>query len=425
MEKLEIKKIDAIEILDSRAIPTVQARVTLKGGAVGIASVPSGASTGKYEAHELRDRDENRYGGKGTLRAAENIEKIIEPALKGIPAVESERCDHIMIALDGTRNKSNLGANTILSVSIAIAKAAAAALGIPFYRYLGGYMSDRLPIPMMNIINGGVHASNSIDIQEFMILPMGASSFAEGVRMCAEVYRILKREIDAIGRSSAVGDEGGFAPALENDECVLDLIMQSVLLAGLTPGRDIMLGLDVASGSWYDGEKYRMTKSQKEYSTADLIQRYERLCKLYPIYSIEDGLAEDDGDGWRRMTRSLGKDHMLVGDDLFVTNTERLAYGIKEGLGNAILIKPNQIGTLTETVAAISLAKRSGYKIILSHRSGDTADTAIADMAVAFGADFIKSGAPCRAERTEKYNRLIFIENEMFSPRYGSDIILN
>ncbi len=420
MEKMEIYKIEALEILDSRAVPTVQVKVTLRGGAIGIASVPSGASTGKYEAHELRDRDSSRFGGKGVLRSIENIERIIMPALVGIYANDSVRCDHIMIALDGTHNKSNLGANTILAVSIAIAKAAACALGIPLYRYLGGYTANQLPIPMMNILNGGVHASNSLDIQEFMILPVGASSFSEGVRMCAEIYHALKGELAKNKISTAVGDEGGFAPTLKNDEQALELIIQSVSIAGYTPRQDVLLGLDVASGAWYDGEKYTQAKSRREFTAPELINRYEALSNLYPIYSIEDGIAEDDIEGWKALTNTLGNHHMLVGDDLFVTNSNRLSIGIREKLGNAILIKPNQIGTLTETAAAVALAKQYGYKVILSHRSGDTADTSIADMAVAFGADFIKSGAPCRSERTEKYNRLLAIENEMFSPRYGS-----
>lgn len=416
---MEITKIEGLEILDSRGFPTVQARVTLKCGAVGIASVPSGASTGKYEAHELRDAKNTRYGGKGVLRAIENIEKVITPALLGVRADDGLRADHIMITLDGVHNKSNLGANTILSVSLAIAKAAAAALQIPLYRYLGGYVQNALPIPMMNIINGGAHASNKLDVQEFMIIPVGASSFKEAVRMCAEIYHMLKKELSSSGLSISVGDEGGFAPAFENDEAAIDIILKATRRLGYETPRDIMLGLDVASGAWYDREKYTLKKNGKIMTSERLIKHYKDLCNKYPILSIEDGLAEDDICGWQALTKELGRNHMLVGDDLFVTNVDRLHRGIQAGIANTILIKPNQIGTLTETANAVSLAKQNGYKVILSHRSGETADTAIADMAVAFGADFIKSGAPCRSERCEKYNRLLAIENEMFSPHYG------
>lgn len=416
---MEIAKIEGLEILDSRGFPTVQAKVTLRCGAVGIASVPSGASTGKYEAHELRDRSDERYGGKGVLRAIENIEKVITPALLGVRANDGARADHIMIALDGVHNKSNLGANTILSVSLAIAKAAAAALGIPLYRYLGGYTKSRLPIPMMNIINGGMHASNKLDVQEFMILPIGASGFGEGVRMCAEIYHALKIELSANGFSTAVGDEGGFAPMLTSDEAAIEMILTAIARVGYETPRDIMLGLDIASGGWYEDDLYIPPKNQEKMTREALIDHYKKLCTSYPILSIEDGLAEDDIAGWRMLTSALGEKHILVGDDLFVTNVKRLDQGIKEGIANTILIKPNQIGTLTETAAAVSLAKQNGYKVILSHRSGDTADTSIADIAVAFGADFIKSGAPCRSERCEKYNRLLEIEGEMFSPHYG------
>ncbi|MBP3591856.1 MAG: phosphopyruvate hydratase [Clostridia bacterium] len=416
---MEIVKIEGLEILDSRGFPTVQAKVTLRCGAVGIASVPSGASTGKYEAHELRDGSDKRYSGKGVLRAIENIKKVITPALLGVRANDGVRADHIMIALDGVHNKSNLGANTILSVSLAIAKAAAAALEIPLYRYLGGYTQNRLPIPMMNIINGGMHASNGLDVQEFMILPVGASGFGEGVRMCAEIYHALKYELSVNGFSTSVGDEGGFAPMLKSDEAAIEIMLKAIERVGYKAPRDVMLGLDIASGGWYKGDSYIPTKSQEKMTREELIDHYKRLCTSYPILSIEDGLAEDDIAGWRMLTSELGEKHILVGDDLFVTNVNRLDQGIKQGIANTILIKPNQIGTLTETAAAVSLAKQNGYKVILSHRSGDTADTSIADMAVAFGADFIKSGAPCRSERCEKYNRLLAIEGEMFSPHYG------
>ncbi len=420
VEAMEIVKIEGLEVLDSRGFPTVRAKVTLACGAVGTATVPSGASTGKYEAYELRDEKNARYLGKGVLNAIENIEKIITPALLGVNACDSARADRIMITLDGVRNKSNLGANTILSVSLAIAKAAAAGLGIPLYRYLGGFMRTRLPIPMMNIINGGLHSSNGLDIQEFMILPVGASSFSEAVRICAEIYHTLKATLASMGESVAVGDEGGFAPMLGSDEAAIEAILNAIKKAGYHPQSEVMLGLDIASGEWYENGEYHQRKSKKRLTTNDLLSYYEALCKKYPILSIEDAFGEDDEEGWKKITRSLSSDHILVGDDLFVTNITRLESGIREGIGNAILIKPNQIGTLTETAAAVSLAKQNGYKVILSHRSGDTADTSIADMAVAFGADFIKSGAPCRSERCEKYNRLLAIENELFSPKYGA-----
>ncbi len=419
MEKMEIVKIEGLEILDSRGYPTIQTKVTLRCGACGIAAVPSGASTGKYEAHELRDNSNARYGGKGVLSAIENIEKVITPALLGIRANDGTRADHIMITLDGVHNKSNLGANAILSVSIAIAKAAAAALGIPLYRYLGGYAQTHLPIPMMNIINGGMHASNELDVQEFMILPVGASSFVEGTRMCAEIYHALKKELSVAGFSTSVGDEGGFAPALKSDEEAIEMILKAIQSVGYKAPRDVMLGLDIASGGWYKNGAYHLNKKGHQTTKDALIDHYKSLCDSYPILSIEDGLAEDDIEGWQKLTQELGKEHLLVGDDLFVTNVNLLKKGIHKGIANAILIKPNQIGTLTETAAAVALAKQNGYKVILSHRSGDTADTAIADMAMAFGADFIKSGAPCRSERCAKYNRLIEIENEMFSPQYG------
>ncbi len=418
-EAMEIVQIEGLEVLDSRGFPTVRAKVTLGCGAIGIATVPSGASTGKYEAFELRDEKNARYNGKGVLNAIENIEKIITPALLGVNACDSARADHIMIALDGVRNKSNLGANTILSVSLAIAKAAAAGLRIPLYRYLGGFMQSRLPIPMMNIINGGLHSSNRLDIQEFMILPVGASSFSEAVRICAEIYHALKSTLISMGESTSVGDEGGFAPMLESDEAAIEAILCAIRKAGYQPQKEVMLGLDIASGEWYKNGEYHQEKSKKAFTTDELLSYYEALCKKYPILSIEDAFGEDDTEGWKRITKALSDERILVGDDLFVTNIARLESGIRSGIGNAILIKPNQIGTLTETAAAVSLAKQNGYKVILSHRSGDTADTSIADMAVAFGADFIKSGAPCRSERCEKYNRLLAIENELFSPLYG------
>ena len=423
MNGMEIERIEGIEVLDSRGMPTVRTKVTLRCGAFGIASVPSGASTGKYEAYELRDNDGEKYFGKGVIKAIENIRNKITPALLGVPATDGQRCDRIMITLDGTHNKSNLGANAILSVSIALHKAAANALGIPLYRYLGGFSSNRLPIPMMNIINGGMHASNDLDIQEFMILPTGASSFSEGVRMCAEIYQTLKRSLIARGSNVSVGDEGGFSPSFGNDEAAIEAILEAIDKAGYRAFDDVRLGLDVASGGWFQMGEYRMEKSKKHRTREQLLAYYKELCEKYPIISIEDGFAEDDDEGWKSLTKELGRDHLLVGDDLFVTNAERLREGIRKGIANAVLIKPNQIGTVSETASCIELAKQHGYKVILSHRSGDTGDTAIADMAVAFGADLFKSGAPCRSERTEKYNRLLMIENEMFCPTYAENLI--
>ncbi len=417
--KTEITEIRAREILDSRGNPTVEATVILKDGTSASASVPSGASTGKYEACELRDTESPRYFRLGVEHAVENVTRKIAPALIGISATEQSRADSLMIALDGAYNKSNLGANAILSVSLATARAAASSLGIPLYRYLGGALASRMPIPMMNVLNGGVHAANNVDIQEFMIVPVRADSFADGVRMCAEIYHALKNLLRAAGKDTGVGDEGGFAPSLGTDEEAIEWLLSATEKAGYRAGEDIMISLDVASSEWKEEGGYVLKKSGKKYTADALCDLYDTLRKKYPILSIEDGMGEEDGYGWRRLTERLGKNTMLVGDDLFVTNRARLAEGVREGYGNAILIKPNQIGTLTETAATVSLAKESGYRVILSHRSGETGDTFIADLAVALGADYIKSGAPARAERTEKYNRLLKIESEIFGASYG------
>ncbi|HBJ18322.1 MAG TPA: phosphopyruvate hydratase [Clostridiales bacterium] len=417
--KTEITEIRAREILDSRGNPTVEATVILKDGTAAAASVPSGASTGKYEATELRDTENPRYFRMGVEHAVENVTRRIAPALIGISATEQSRADSLMIALDGAYNKSNLGANAILSVSLATAKAAAASLGIPLYRYLGGALATRLPIPMMNVLNGGAHATNNVDIQEFMIVPVGADSFADGVRMCAEVYHALKNLLRSAGKETGVGDEGGFAPSLGTDEEAIEWLIRAIEKAGYRAGEDLMISLDIAASEWKEEDGYILKKSGKKYTADALCDFYLGLRKKYPILSIEDGMGEEDAYGWRRLTELLGGNTMLVGDDLFVTNRARLAEGIREGYGNAILIKPNQIGTLTETAATVALAKEHGYRVILSHRSGETGDTLIADLAVALGADYIKSGAPARAERTEKYNRLMKIESEIFGASYG------
>ena len=423
MKGFEIKNIFAREILDSRGNPTVEATVYLESGAVGVASVPSGASTGAHEAYELRDKDE-RYGGKGVLKAVDSVNNKIAPSLIGVSALDQLRVDCIMIALDATHNKSNLGANAILSVSLAVARAAASALGIPLYRYIGGSRANTIPIPMMNILNGGAHAGNNIDIQEFMIVPKGASSFSEGMRMCSEVYFKLKERLFEKGYSTAVGDEGGFAPSLTSEREALDMISQAVEAAGYRLGEDIFLALDVASSEWYSDadKKYKLPKSGKEYSKEQLSDMLTSLYSEYPIISIEDGMAEDDIEGWRILTDGArGKDLLLVGDDLFVTNKARLQMGIENGIANAILIKPNQIGTLSEVCETVEYARSHGYKCIMSHRSGETADTFIADLSVALGCELIKSGAPARSERTEKYNRLAAIEGELFSPIFRGE----
>ena len=423
MKGFEIKSVFAREILDSRGNPTVEASVYLESGAVGIASVPSGASTGAHEAYELRDK-EKRYGGKGVLAAVESVNKRIAPSLIGVSALDQLRIDCIMIALDATHNKSNLGANAILSVSLAAARAAAAGLGLPLYRYIGGSAANTIPVPMMNILNGGVHAGNNIDIQEFMIVPRGASSFSESVRMCAEIYYKLRSILSEGRYSTAVGDEGGFAPNLASEREALDLICRATEAAGYRMGEEIFLALDVASSEWYSEKDklYKLPKSGAVYTAGELSDMLSSLLADYPIISVEDGMAEDDIEGWRTLTeRARGKELLLVGDDLFVTSKQRLIMGVKHGIANAILIKPNQIGTVSEVCEVVEYARSHGYKCIMSHRSGETADTFIADLAVALGCELIKSGAPSRSERTEKYNRLMAIEAELFSPIFRGE----
>lgn len=415
----EILKISAREILDSRGNPTVEAEVKLTDGVIATASVPSGASRGKWEACELRDSDSERYHRKGTKSAIKNVNEIIFPALVGMNPLDIDEIDSVMIALDGMHNKSNLGANAILSVSLAVARAGAMSLGIPLYRYLGGALVCKLPVPMMNILNGGVHAGNNIDIQEFMIVPSGAPTFSDGVRMCSEVYHTLKNILVSEKLESAVGDEGGFAPRLPSDEDALKMLIRAIKESGYKDGVDFHLALDVASSEWWDGKEYVMQKRGKKCTSDELISYYTYLTDAYPIISIEDGLGEEDISGWECMSEKLGKKIMLVGDDLFVTNAARVMDGIKGGYANSVLIKPNQVGSLTDTALAVSTARLGGYKTIMSHRSGDTEDSFIADLAVALSTDFIKTGAPARAERTSKYNRLMKIEEEIFNSIYG------
>ena len=399
-----IKNISAREILDSRSNPTVEACVILESGAVGTASVPSGASTGIHEAHELRDGDRTRYGGKGVLGAVKNINDIIRPALLGAMANDQEAIDRKMIALDQSVNKSNLGANSILAVSLAVARAAAKELGLELYQYLGKKEKGKAPIPMFNLLNGGAHATNNVDIQEFMVVPHGLT-LEKAIQAGSEIYHTLGRLLKDKGLSTGVGDEGGFAPDLESDEEAIKLLCQAITDAGYSLDK-VGIALDVASSEWFVDGKYRMPK-RGEMITADiLIDRYKVLCEKYPIISIEDGVSEDDYDGWVKLTEALGDKIMLVGDDFFVTNERRLREGIRLSAANAILIKPNQIGSLSETLKVISVAQESGYRVIVSHRSGETNDSAISDIAVAVGAEFIKAGAPCRGERVAKYNRL-------------------
>ena len=413
-----IQNIIGREILDSRGNPTVEVEVILESGIIGRASVPSGASTGIYEAHELRDWDQGRYLGKGVSKAVENIRSEIAPALIGKNVLEQTRIDKIMMDLDGTPNKSRLGANAILGVSLACAKAAAASQGISLYRYVGGMNAKTLPVPMMNILNGGAHASNNVDIQEFMIMPISAGSWKEALRRCAEVFHTLKvilkeNKIPVTG----VGDEGGYAPMLKKDEDALALIVAAIERAGYKPGEDFMIAIDAASSEWYEEEQgiYRLPKAGKALTKKQMVQMWKRLAEKYPIISLEDGMAETDWEGWEMLTKALGKQIQLVGDDLFVTNTQRLKQGIEMGIGNSILIKVNQIGTLTETLDAIAMANRAGYTAIISHRSGETEDTTIADLAVALNAGQIKSGAPSRSDRVAKYNQLLRIEEELGS----------
>ena len=406
---VRIQKVFGCEILDSRGNPTVSATVQLTDGTMGTAAAPSGASTGKFEAIELRDGDQRRYGGKGVLKAVRSVSEIISPALEKVPSLTVREIDHVLCKLDGTPNKAHLGANATLAVSMAAARAIAAHYRMPLYRFLGGAVAYQLPRPMMNILNGGAHAGNNIDIQEFMIVPTGAPNFREGLRWCAEITHTLGQQLKARGLSTGVGDEGGFAPDLESDEAAIEAVLEAVEKAGY--GGKVQLALDAAGSEWaQENGRYRLPKRGKELDTEDMIEYWENLVQKYPILSIEDPLGEEDWQGWAEMTRRLGDKVQLVGDVLFVTNSERLRQGMDEGAGNAILIKPNQIGTLTETLDCIELAKRGGYKTIISHRSGETEDTFIADLAVAVNAGQIKTGAPCRTERVAKYNRLLRIE---------------
>lgn len=417
MNFLEIEKVVGREILDSRGNPTVEAEVTMVDGTVGRGTAPSGASTGEFEALELRDGDKGRYLGKGVEKAVNNINTVINGVLTGLDASDIYAIDKAMIDADGTKDKSKLGANAILAVSIATARAASIALDIPLYRFLGGISGNRLPVPMMNILNGGAHADSAVDTQEFMIMPVGAPSFKEALRWCAEVFHKLKSLIKDMGDVTAVGDEGGFAPnKLTSDEEAIEKILEAVKAAGFEPGKDFMIAMDAASSEW-KSEKgigyYKQPKSGKEFTSDELIAHWESLIDKYPIISIEDGLDEEDWEGWKKMTEKIGHKVQLVGDDLFVTNTERLSKGIKMGAGNSILIKLNQIGSVSETLEAIKMAHNAGYTAISSHRSGETADTTIADLAVALNTCQIKTGAPSRSERVVKYNQLLRIEEEL------------
>ncbi len=416
----------AREIMDSRGNPTVEVEVVLEDGSVGRAAVPSGASTGAYEAVELRD-GEDRYLGKGVLQAVDNVNEVIAEELIGYDATDQVEIDNLMIELDGTPNKGKLGANAILGVSLAVAKAAAISTGNYLFKYLGGVNAKSLPVPMMNILNGGEHADNNVDIQEFMIMPVGANSFTEALRMCSEIYHNLKKVLNQKGLNTAIGDEGGFAPDLSSNEEAIGIILEATEKAGYKPGDDIMIALDVAATELYKDGKYVLEGEGKELSSEEMVNFYLELVEKYPIVSIEDGLAEDDWDGWKMMTEKLGNKVQLVGDDLFVTNTERLVRGIEENCGNSILIKVNQIGSLTETIDAIEMAKRAGFTAVVSHRSGETEDVTIADLVVAMNAGQIKTGAPARSERVAKYNQLLRIEEALGeSAQYaGKDAFYN
>ena len=415
MKDLKITGVTGREIIDSRGNPTVEAEVTLACGVTGRGAAPSGASTGEFEALELRDGDKARFGGKGVSKAVANIKGPIAAAITGLNAGDIYGVDRAMIKADGTKDKSNLGANAILAVSIACCHAAAEALGIPLYRFLGGVGGTRLPVPMMNILNGGAHAANTVDVQEFMIMPAGACCFKEGLRMCTEVFHSLQSLLKSRGLATAVGDEGGFAPDLSSDEEAIQVILEAVEKAGYKPGSDFVLAIDAASSEWKTGVKgqYRLPKSGQTFTSAELTAHWKALCDKYPIYSIEDGLDEEDWEGWQMLTKELGGKVQLVGDDLFVTNTERLKKGIELGCGNSILIKLNQIGSVSETLEAIGMAHRAGYTAIVSHRSGETEDTTISDLAVALNACQIKTGAPSRSERVAKYNQLLRIEESL------------
>ena len=412
---LAIEKVIGREIIDSRGNPTVEAEVYLLDGTVGRGAAPSGASTGEFEALELRDGDKSRFGGKGVTKAVENINTVINDALKGVDASDIYAVDAAMITADGTKDKSNLGANAILAVSIASARAAANALEIPLYRFLGGVNGNKLPVPMMNILNGGAHAANTVDVQEFMIMPVGAPSFKEALRWCAEVFHALAALLKSKGLATSVGDEGGFAPDLASDEEAIQYILDAVKDAGYEPGKDFMIAMDAASSEWKGERKgeYVLPKAGTKFTSEELIEHWKKLVDKYPIISIEDALDEEDWEGWQKLTAELGDKVQLVGDDLFVTNTERLSKGIELGCGNSILIKLNQIGSVSETLEAIKMAHKAGYTAISSHRSGETEDTTIADLAVALNTCQIKTGAPSRSERVAKYNQLLRIEEEL------------
>ncbi len=422
MNKPQIIRCCAREILDSRGNPTVESTVFLSDGTVGVASVPSGASTGIYEASERRDGDRRRYGGRGVQEAVSHVGKIISPALSGLYSSEQAEIDRILCDLDGTENKSRLGANAILSVSLAAARATANWYHMPLYRYLGGAGAERLPVPMMNILNGGAHASNNVEIQEFMIAPVGAVSFSDAIRMGCEIYHTLGKILKAEGYSATVGDEGGYAPNLKDDEEALELICRAIEESGYNT-ESVKIALDCAASEWYSEDgSYHLPKRGKVYSRSGLIENWVSLAQKYPLFSIEDGLDQRDFDGWSELTRRLGNGMMLVGDDLFVTNEKRLREGIRKGAANTILVKPNQIGTLTEVMSVISTARMSGYGYIPSHRSGETEDTTLADLCVAMNAPYIKSGAPCRSERVAKYNRLLRIESALGSgAKFGGE----
>ncbi|WP_394884777.1 phosphopyruvate hydratase [Clostridium butyricum] len=410
---LEIVDVVARQIIDSRCFPTVEVEIYLEDGTMGRAAVPSGASTGMYEAVELRDGDKGVYQGKGVLKAVENVNDTIAEELIGCNVFDQTYIDKMLIELDGTNNKGKLGANAILGVSLAVANAAANALGIPLYRYIGGVNAKVLPVPMMNILNGGSHADNSVDLQEFMIMPAGAGTFSDALRMCAEVYHTLKKILNDKGYATGIGDEGGFAPNLKSNAEALDVIIEAIKKAGYKAGEEIFIAIDAASSEYYKDGKYVLEHEGRTLSSAEMVDFFEEWVNKYPIISIEDGMAEEDWDGWKLMTERLGKKVQLVGDDLFVTNTERLEKGIQLGVANSILIKLNQIGTLTETLNAIEMANRAGYTAVVSHRSGETEDTTIADLVVATNAGQIKTGAPARSERVAKYNQLIRIEEEL------------
>jgi enolase len=422
-----IIEVTAREILDSRGNPTIEVDVTVEDGTTGRAAVPSGASTGEHEAVELRDGDVQRYGGKGVLHAVEAVENELSELLVGLNATDQRMIDRLMIDADGTPNKSRLGANAILGVSLATARAAASFMDVPLYRYIGGVYANVLPTPMMNILNGGRHADNNVDIQEFMVMPVGALSFSDGLRVGTEIYHALKAVLKKQGLSTSIGDEGGFAPSLRSNEHALDVIMEAIERAGAVAGQDVVIALDVAASEMVSDGAYVMYKSTKEQRTAEqMVQWYQGLCSQYPIVSIEDGMGENDWEGWKALTDALGGTVQLVGDDLFVTNVDFLTRGIAEGCANSILVKVNQIGTLTETLDAVHLAHRFGYSSIISHRSGETEDTTIADIAVATGSGQIKTGAPCRSDRVAKYNQLLRIEEELGADaEYAADSTLN